>query len=427
MGVLFGRRQGQQQERAGYWGLASPADLIAPRPFWRPGTPYITADNALRHSAVWAALNLRAGLISTLPLDIYRRVNGTQIACPVPEVLRNPEGNLPSQPGDGLIHWLFASQFDLDRAGNAIGLITAKDGLGLPARIELAPTAQTSVVIRGGKLYKYRIAGELYDPSQIWHERAHVVGGLHVGLSPVAYAALAIGEYFSVQEFAQNWFATGAVPKARLKNVAKTINTKEAGIVKESWHAAISANEPFVHGNDWEYSMIQAEHASTDWLDAKKFSITDCARFFGVPADLIDSGETGVTGKVTYQNITQRNLQFLIMQLGPAIIRRENALTALTPKPRYVKLNTKAFLRLDPVQQAALIQTQIESRVLAPSEARELEDRPPFTQAQLDEFEQFWPAKAASSGDGMAALPGGGQGAIEPGGGQLALPPGSSG
>jgi HK97 family phage portal protein len=381
---------------------------------------------------VWAALNLRAGLISTLPLDIYRRVNGAQVACPVPEVLRNPGGNIVSQPGDGLIDWLFASQFDLDRTGNAIGIITARDGLNLPARIELALTSQTSVIVKGGELWKYRIAGTLYDPAEIWHERSHVVPGLHVGLSPVAYAALAIGEYFSVQEFAQNWFSTGAVPKARLKNVAKTINPKEAGIVKESYHAAISANEPFVHGSDWEYSMMQAEHASTDWIDAKKFSITDVARFFGVPADLIDSGETGVTGKLTYQNITQRNLQFLIMQMGPAIIRRENALTALTPRPRYVKLNTDAFLRLDPLQRMQMIKSQIDARTLAPSEARELEDRPPLTQAQIDEFDHFWPPKSAApalpqGGGASGDLTGnveGSPGALPAGNEPLALPAG---
>jgi HK97 family phage portal protein len=421
MGVLFGRG-GSQRAAGGYWGIGSPQDLIPPRPFWRPGAPYITADTALRHSAVWAALNLRAGLVSTLPLDIYRRVNGTQVTCPVPEVLRNPAGKSVSVPGDGLIEWLFATQFDLDRTGNAIGRITARDGLNLPARIELAPSAQTSVIVKQGEIVNYRIAGQLYDPSVIWHERCHVVPGIPVGLSPVAYAAFAIREYLTVQEFAQNWFGQGAVPKARLKNTAKTINTKESALVKEMWHAAISANEPFVHGNDWEYAMIQAEHASTDWIDAKKFSITDVARFFGVPADLIDSGETGVTGKLTYQNITQRNMQFLILQLGPAIIRRENALTALTPRPRYVKLNTKAFLRLDPLQAQELISNQVLARTLAPSEARELDDRPPLTPAQVAEFDHFWPPKAAvpapapAHGQAPAALPPG-----EP----MALPPGS--
>jgi len=429
MGVLFGRSRELRaggSGGAGYWGIGSPQDLIAPRPFWRPGLPYITADNALRHSAVWACLDLRAGLVSTLPLDVYRRVNGVQVEMPRPQVLRNPGGVSVSVPGDGYAEWMYATQFDLDRTGNVIGVITARDGLGLPAVIELAPTAQTSVIVRGGELAAYRIAGKSYDPADIWHERAHVVPGIHVGLSPVAYAAFTLGQFFSVQEFASNWFGAGAVPKARLKNVSKTIDTKQAAIVKESWLAAITANEPFVHGADWEYSMLQAQQASTDWLDAQKFSITDAARFFGVPADLVDSGETGVTGKVTYQNITQRNLQFLIMHLGPAIIRRENALTALTPQPRYVKLNTDAFLRLDPIQRATMLQMMIESRTLAPSEARELDNRPPFTPAQLDEFDRFWPPQPGAPAPPVldGALPAGdrARAAIA---GPLALPAGS--
>lgn len=394
MGLLLGRGSGQQRAAGGLWGITSPQDLISPRPFWRPGAPFVSNDSAMRHSAVWACLRLRADLISTLPLDIYRRVAGIQVECPKPEVLRNPAGPT-QQPGDGYADWMYSSQLDLDRSGNTVGLITARDGLGLPARVELAPASETSVVVKGGVLTWYRINGKLYDPKDIWHERSHPVSGFPLGLSPVAYAAYTIGQAMSIQEFATNWFGTGSVPRARLSNKAKTINPLEASIVKESWRASLQSNEPFVHGSDWEYAMIQAEHASTDWLDGQKFSITDTARFFGVPADLIDSGETGVTGKVTYQNITQRNMQFLVMQLGPAIIRREIALSALTPKPRYVKLNTKAFLRLDPLSQAEMLQSKILSRTLTPTEARELDDLPPLTQAQIAELDHFWPPGGA--------------------------------
>jgi hypothetical protein len=40
--------------------------------------PSVTPDKAMCHSAVWARVRLRADLISTLPLDVYRRENGIQ-------------------------------------------------------------------------------------------------------------------------------------------------------------------------------------------------------------------------------------------------------------------------------------------------------------------------------------------------------------
>jgi hypothetical protein len=78
------------------------------------------------------------------------------------------------------------------------------------------------------------------------------------------------------------------------------------------------------------------------------------------------------------------------MHLGPAVVRRENALTRLTPKPRFVKLNTNALLRMDPLTQAETLKLEIDSRTLAPSEVRELKDRPPFTESQLAEFDRLF-------------------------------------
>jgi HK97 family phage portal protein len=384
VGVLFGARRGRQER---LFGINSVADLIPARPAGGTGgMPYVSEDTARRHSAVWACLRLRADLISTMPLDVFRRVSGVQIEADKPPVLVTPGGGRVR-----MTEWLYSTQQDLDRCGNTVGIITKADARGYPAQIDLQPVADVQVVVRKGDLAGYRIGGQWFPPEKIWHERQYTASGLHVGLSPVAYAAWTIGQYLSVQQFATTWFTGGAVPRARLKNVAKTLSPKESTVVKESWKASIAAGEPFVHGSDWEYSLISAEQASADWIEAQKASVTDVARFFGCPSDLIDAAVT--TGNITYANITQRNLQLLVMNVGPAVIRREDALSTLLPAPRYVKLNTDALLRMDPASRAEMIKTQIDSRVLAPSEARELDNRQPLTQAQADEFLTFWPPK----------------------------------
>ncbi|MEU9654837.1 phage portal protein [Streptomyces chartreusis] len=369
--------------------------VIPPRPEQRAGTTSVTNESALRHSAVWACLRLRANLVSTMPVDVYRRVGGIQVEVPKPPVLVTPGG-----PQVRMIEWLYSSQMDLDRAGNCFGLITAVDGFGLPARIELVPLCDVTVRVRKGAL-KYVIGGKEYDPSQVWHEKQYTLPGLPVGLSPVAYAALAIGEYLSIQEFALDWFGNGSVPAAHLKNTGRTITPEFADETKRRFKASIANNDLFVTGSDWEYNPIQAEAAGADWIEAKRFGIADVARFFDTPGDLIDAAASG--SSVTYANISQRNLQFLIMNLGPALIRREDALTSLTPQPRFVKLNSDALLRMDPQTRALMLKTQIDSRVLAPSEARELEERPPFTESQLAEFDRLFGTKNPAPSFGGAA------------------------
>ncbi|MFD9569984.1 phage portal protein [Streptomyces sp. NPDC059982] len=368
-------------------------ELVPARPVQRAGGVTVTPESALRHSAVWACLRLRANLVSTMPVDVYRRVGEMKVEVPKPPVLINPGGDRV-----GMMEWLYSTQFDLDRAGNAFGLITARDGLGLPARIELVPVAEVTVRQRDGVI-SYRIGQQEYAADEVWHERQYTMAGLAVGLSPIAYAAWSIGEYLSVQQFALDWFGNGAVPSAHLKNTAKTISPDQAEETKRRFKAATSSQDLFVTGNDWEYKMIQADAAGADWIEAKRYGIGDIARFFDCPGDLIDAA----AGGMTYANITQRNLQFLVMNLGPAIVRREDALSSLTSRPRFVKLNTDALLRMDPQTRAAMLRTQIESRQIAPSEARELEDRPPFTDSQLSEFDRLFGTKTPAPTAGASA------------------------
>jgi HK97 family phage portal protein len=352
------------------------------------GGVHVTNDTALRHSAVWACLRLRADLVSTLPIDVYRRVQGQQVEVPKPPVLVAPGGTKV-----GIKEWLYSTQVDLDRAGNAFGLITERsgvigpDGRGLPGRIDLLALSDVTVRARGSEITKYIVAGQEYDPWDVWHEKQYTLAGCPLGLSPVAYAAMTIEESLNAQQFARDWFAGGAVPLAELKNTAKTIDKKQAQVAKDAFKSAVSTGDLFVHGVDWEYKPIQAVGSASAFIEARQYGLGDIARFFGCPGDMIDAAVSG--SSITYASITQRNLQFLIMHLGPAVTRREDAFSrGLVSGPRYVKLNTDSLLRMDPEARARTIASQINSRTLTLSEARELDNRPPLTEADFAEFDR---------------------------------------
>jgi HK97 family phage portal protein len=376
------------------WAGATASELIPPRSAQRVGTVAVSNDMALRHSAVWACLRLRADHVSTMPVDCYRNVLGVQIEVPKPPVLITPGGERV-----GIQEWLYSSQIDLDRAGNAIGIITERSGfgsgtgsgVGLPARINLVPCSEVTIRVAKGEIDHYRIGSEKYQPEDIWHEKQYTIPGLHVGLSPVAYAAWSIGEYLSIQQFALDWFGNGAHPSAMLRNTQKTIPVGAAREIKERFKASVQNRDLFVAGADWEYQMLQADQAGSNWLEAKGASNADIARFFNCPADLIDAA-VQAGGNITYQNITARNLQFLVMNLGPSVARRESALSKLLAQPRFVKLNAGALLRMDPQTRAATNAALIASRQRAPSEVREKDDLPPFTPEQLAEFDRLFGA-----------------------------------
>lgn len=321
-----------------------------------------------------------------MPQDVYRRVGGIQVAMSKPPVLISPGGDQVD-----MLEWMYSTQFDLDSCGNTFGIITARDAAGLPAVIELIPYTDVTVLVKKG-VVSYRIGSTEYDASKIWHEKQFTSSGLHVGLSPIAYAAMSINGYLSAQEFAAEWFGNSAIPAGRLKNVEKVVPHDVAEKIKERFKASIATGDLFVHGKDWEYEMIAAKASESQFLEERQYGITDVCRFLGVPGDMIDAQTA--SGSITYANVTQRNLQLLIMNLNPAIRRRENSLSKLLPGPRYLKINRDSLLEMDLKSRYDSYAVGIEKRFMAPSEARELENRPPFTSEQVAEFSTLFPTKA---------------------------------
>lgn len=378
MSLLFGRR-----------ALTTAADLIPNRHGSNgTGSVTVTSDTALRSSAVWACLRLRADLISTMPLDAYRRREGVQIEVAKPPVLVTPGGE--SVP---ITEWLYSSQFDLDRSGNVVGPITERDGMGLPRRIDLVPLSDVYARGKGSEIIEWRIGKRIYQPSEVWHEKQFTIPGMPLGLSPVSYAAWSIGGYLSAQQFALDWFANDVAPTGTLKNTETSeISAKVAQVMKDRFKASVAGRDVFVTGAEWEYTPAAADASQAAFLEQMKYGVTDVTRFFGVPADMIDA--EGSSSSITYANVTQRNLQLLVMNLGPAIIRREVALSRLLPQPRYVKFATDAILRMDPTARTEAILSRVAGRTLSPSEARELDNLPPFTAEQEAEFARLFPAKA---------------------------------
>lgn len=365
----------------------------------RGGATRVSRDRALHHSAVWACLRLRADLISTMPVDVFRRQGGVQLEQTKPPVLVTPGGNTVRWT-----EWCYSTQFDLDGVGNTTGLITGRDGLGLPTRIDLFNADDVTFIGKGSTITKVRVGREEYDYDQVWHEKQFTVSGCAIGLSPIAYAAMAINGYLSAQEFAADWFSNSTMPGGHLKNTAKTLDRGAALKVKEAFKSSVESGDVWVSGNDWEYSMLSAKASESAFIEEREFSVADVCRFFGVPADMIDAASGG--SSITYANITQRNLQLLIMNIGPAIARREEALSwGLLPRPRYLKLNTSALLRMDPKSRYESHKVAIDSRIYPPSRALDMENMPPLTPEEEAEFARLFPSKSPTPATNPGGTP----------------------
>lgn len=394
---LFGPRQ-----RRDFFGITGAQDLIPTRINGggrKVGNQVVTDDKAMKHSVVWACLRLQSGLVSTFPVDQFRDVQGIQTEySPKPPILTDPGGTTV-----GIIDWMAMTHLDLMRSGNTVGLIVERNGAkspyypeGLPSRIELQPAGVCAFIKAKNKPPVWRINGKEYDPKDVYHERANVVAGIEVGLPTVLYAALSIGEGLSMQQHGLDWFGSGGIPKARMRNTAKRLNAGEISTAKQWYSDVVNNGELLVTGNDWEYDMIQSQNAGMEFIEGRKLAGADVCRYFDTPADLVDV-QSSSGGSITYANITQRNVQFLIHHLGPAVIRREAALSRLLPRPRYVKLNTEALLRMDPETRQMVMRSKIESWFLTNTEARALDNLPKLTATQRAELIDLYGRPAAAA------------------------------
>lgn len=338
----------------------------------------VSPKRAMQVSAVWAATRLRADLESTLPIDVFKRTPGSKLLRPMdtPPVLVTPDVWADEGHPMDITEWMAASRLDLDRYGNCFGIITARDGQNLPREIHLVAADDVTIEGKGSRIKRYRIGDKDYDPRDVWHERQYVEAGSPLGMSPIALAARPMAAHLAAMEFILNWFDRGVSPSVILKNTAKVLDSTEASRIKRRVAASLQDGAPAVVGKDWDISMSAARAKDAAFLEVMDADVIDIARYFGVPADLIDAAVSGQS--ITYANISQRNLQFLIMNFGPAVTRREKALSRLVPGDRFVKLNTEALLRMEPTERRRLLIDEKNAGVKSVDEVRELENFPPL-------------------------------------------------
>lgn len=335
-------------------------------------------SNAQAIPAVLDAVRLRHDLIATMPVQVFRRrADGRAEEVDPPAVLQQPEA------ASDILGWLAASQKSLDMRGNAYGIIVARDARNLPTQIELQhPDKVEPRIDRDGLLY-FRISGKRYEVTDVWHERCHDEPGTPIGLSPIGVTARSLGINLAAEQFGADFFRDGAHPTALLTSEAPFKDEADAKVAKRRFMDAVAdRREPVVLDGNWKYEALSVNPAEAQFLEVMGYGDVQVARIFNVLPELIGGAAKG--SSVTYANREQRALDFLTYRLGPAITRRERALSRLTPRGQFVKLNRGSLLATDVLTRYKSYEIGLKNGFLAMEEPRLLEDRLPLTDGQLD-------------------------------------------
>jgi HK97 family phage portal protein len=355
-------------------------------------------EGAMRQATVWACVNRIALSMSVMrPLPYTGPVVGFGQA-----VRQLPSGMLVQPSSDaGMTAWTYAVWLSLMLRGNVYGIIAARDPFGLPLQIELQHPDQMKVTRNTSGVYEYRLRNVLIDPATVWHKAIFRMPGSRVGMSPIQYAARTTRTVQSAEEFGLGWFEGGGHPSGVLTNKdAKEIKQEQAQSVKARFMAAVrGSHEPVVLAGGWDYTQISVKAEESQFLNTMQVGATDICKFFLMKPQMVGIAPSG--SAITYANVEDNSLDFLMYPITPWLIEYEEWLSDFTPSGQYVKCDTSPLLRTSFLTRMQGYHMMIGSRAFTQDEIREMEDRPPLTpeqQAQIDQMPAVPPIPGPRTG-----------------------------
>lgn len=360
-------------------------------PEWGPSSSFVGSKDAMRLVPVFAAVSLIADSFSSMPESCYRGDGTGRKPFATPAWLAKPDPRLSK------FDWSYQFVTSLKLRGNAYGLVLGRsltpDSIRWlnPDKIRVDEDTEPGVPIywhdnHPKPLTLHSMGGRLI------HIRDFVQPGSVEGLSP-------IGQFKQVWEtahyavgYGHDWFEKSAVPPALL--TAKTkLNPGDAAEAKKLFKAS-AADGLVTLDTDWDYKTLTIAPNEAQFLETIKASATLVANIFRVPPEDI-GGEVG--NSRTYGNREADAERFNVRTMLPLVTRYELAFSELLPDGAYLKRNMDVLARPSLMDRSKAYSENLRNGSITLSEVRELEDRPPLSEADIDFWQEHYLTQKTAS------------------------------
>jgi HK97 family phage portal protein len=263
----------------------------------------------MRLSAVFRAVWLLSGHISLLPLTLKKRGSLKKIdKHPLLTLFKKPNS---WQNG---MEWRQMMQGHLLLRGNAYNEIIDNSRGEITSLVPLHPDRVKVEMNPGNTDYRYRVTNSdgterILPRGQVWHLRGLMSNGI-TGLSVIECARESFGLGLAAQEYGARFFANDAKPTGGWISYSGKFSDKTARTnFRESVQQAQSdANRGkiMVLDQGMEYHEVGLTNKDSQFLETRKFQISDIARWFGVPPHKLADLE-----RATFSNIEQQALEYI--------------------------------------------------------------------------------------------------------------------
>lgn len=256
----------------------------------------VTADTAMKVSAVYGCVSLIAGAISTLPLGLFQRTaEGRDKADHPYWWLFNEQASEAWTSAAALEYLISSKLFYGDGFGRLIRSNRSNQVIGWEP---LHPLHVQPFKHEGKVLYRVKKSGEApytLDSADMIHLPSLGFDGL-TSPSPITYAAReAIGTAISAQQFSGQFFAGGANFDYALKTQSR-LTAEQLAQLKASLlgRAQNGGRGPLILSGGLEPAQLSVNSKDAEILATRLFTVEEICRVFGVPPHMV-----GHTDKTT--------------------------------------------------------------------------------------------------------------------------------
>lgn len=346
------------------------------------GVP-VNQSTALALTAVYGCVRILSGAVAGLPADVFRKRDADR------ELVERPPTWLAAPNPEGTwFEFMEEIMNSLCMDGNAFVVITTRDALGFPTELwTLNPrTVQVKRPDGGGPTF-FVWEGDKrlsrFGPTNPGGDVLHIKGMANAalrGISPISAAAQAIGLGLAGEKFGSKFFGRGqtmsgvielpaqdSVPRSKeyIELLSETWQKEHAGTDKAQKPAVLSG------GATWKQLSVTPEEAQ--FLETRRFQVEEICRLYGVPPFMLGEAVPSAWGT----GVEQMSIGFVRYALMPYIIRIEQAMSQLTPRGQFLKLNVRGLLRADSKSEAEALAKGIQNGWINQEEVRSLLDLPP--------------------------------------------------